>query len=95
MITRGLGGEEFGFCGAAEKHLQHFNGHFLVGNHTVLDGVHSYHIAGGSAQPVAGRGTDLQHLACVFVHSHNGGLPDHNTFIVHVDQHIGCAQINA
>ena len=67
----------------------------MVRHDTVLQRVHSHHVAGGTAQHVPGSRADLQDFTGILVHSHNGRLPDHQALAVGIDQHIGGTQVHA
>ena len=91
----GLGGKQRAFGNLPEQRLQHAHRHFMVRNNAILQRMHSHHITGGSAQHIPGGRAHLQNLVCVFIHSHHGGLPNHNALFIGADQHIGGAQIHA
>ena len=75
--------------------MEQFFHHIVVRDHAVSHGADSLHITGGSSQHASGGAADADHLAVIFVHGNHGRFPQHDALPFRVDEHIGCAQIDA
>ena len=74
--------------------FQHALGHIIVGDNALTQGADGNDVAGGTAQHGLGLGAHLQQLAGILIHSHHGGLIQHDALALHKHQNRSGSQVN-
>ena len=78
-----------------EELRQHPLRELVVRDNALPQGPHGDHVAGGAAQHIPGRRANLENLAGILIHRHDGGLAQHDAFSLGVDDHVRGSQVDA
>src|SRR5690606_9564564 len=90
------GAEPAVFMHFTDKVLEHFFGDLEVGNNTVFQWTNRSNISGRTAQHSFRFSTYCfdDFMAIVMTDGHHGGLVKYNPAAAHINQCIGCTEIN-
>ena len=88
-------GEQAAAHHIADKVAQHGAGQLKIRHGALAQGTHRHHVARRAADHAVSVAANGQDLPGIPLNGHHRRLPEHNALALHVDQHIGRAQIDA